>query len=119
MNRFIEKYNGKLVGVINGFDRLVLKGTLRPLSYTAGMMNFLVEKEVLLKDFNSYVKEVSEQLKEASQQEAGRLGRPNRYLESSRTRKEPLARGIAKKEGIEEGLICLLRTVEPCMSYDI
>jgi hypothetical protein len=119
MNRFVEKHSGKLGGVISGFDRLVLKGTLRPLSYPAGMMNFLFEKGVLLKNFKSYVKEVSEQLKEASQEEAGRLGRTNRYLESSRTRKEPLARKIAEKEGIGEGVICLFRTVEPCMSYDI
>jgi hypothetical protein len=119
MNRFIEKYSGKLLGVISGFDRLVLKGTLRPLSYTAGMMNFLFEKEVLLKDFHSYVQQVSEELKEASQQEAGHLGRSNRYLESSQTRKEPIARKIAEKEGIGEGLICLFRSVEPCMSYDI
>ena len=82
-------------------------------------MNFLCEKEVLLKDFGSYAEEVSEQLKEASQQEADRLGRTNRYLGSSQTRKEPIARAIAQKEGIEEGLICLLRTVEPCISYDI
>lgn len=41
MNRFIDKYSGKLLGVISGFDRLVLKGTLRPLCYPAGMMNFL------------------------------------------------------------------------------
>ena len=47
------------------------------------------------------------------------MGRSNRYLESSQTRKEPIARKIAEKEGIEEGLICVLRAVEPCMSYDI
>ncbi len=117
MNRFVDKYGRKLLGVISGFDRLVLKGTLRPLSYTAGMMNFLLEKEVLLKDFGSYAQQVSELLKDASQQEAGRLGRTNRYLGSSQTRKEPIARAIAQKEGIEEGLICLLRTVEPCTSY--
>jgi hypothetical protein len=119
MNRFVEKNSAKLLGVISGFDRLVLKGTLRSLCYPAGMMGFLLEKEVLLKDFGPYVQEVSEQLKEASQQEAGRLGRTNRYLGCSQTRKEPIARAIAQKEGIEEGLICLLRTVEPCISYDI
>ena len=119
MNRFVDKHSGKLLGVISGFDRLVLKGTLRPLSYTAGMMNFLFEKQVLLKDFGSYAQQVSELLKDASQQEAGRLGRSNRYLGSSQTRKEPIARAIAQKEGIEKGLICLLRTVEPCTSYDV
>ena len=119
MNGFVEKYSSKLAGVISGFDRLVLKGTLRPLSYPAGMMNFLFEKQVLLKDFGTYAQEVSELLKEASPQEAARMGRLNRYLESSQTRKEPIARAIAQKEGIAEGLICVLRTVEPCLSYDI
>lgn len=119
MNRFVMKYSNRLVGVISGFDRLVLKGTLRPLSYPAGMMNFLFEKEVLLKDFGTYAEEVSEHLKAASQKEAERLGRTNRYLESSRTRKEPLARRIAEEQGIGEGLICLIRTVEPCMGYDV
>ena len=119
MNQFVKQYSAKLLGVISGFDRLVLKGTLRPLSYPAGMMNFLYEKEVLLKDFGPYAEGVSEQLKEASQKEAGHLGRTNRYLESSRTRKEPLARKIAEEQGIGEGLICLFRTVEPCMGYDI
>jgi len=119
VNQFVEKYSSKLVGVISGFDRLVLKGTLRTLSYTAGMMNFLYEKQVLLKDFGAYAQEVSEQLKETSQQEAAHMERPNLYLESSQTRKESIARGIAQKESIEEGLICLLRTVEPCMGYDI
>src|SRR4030042_4101191 len=116
MNRFVEKNSAKLLGVISGFDRLVLKGTLRSLCYPAGMMGFLLEKEVLLKAFGPYVQEVSEQLKEASQQEAGRLGRTNRYLGCSQTRKEPIARAIAQKEGIEEGVICLLRTGEPGIS---
>jgi hypothetical protein len=119
MNRFVGKYSAKLLGVISSFDRLVLKGTLRPLSYIAGMMNFLWEKQVLLKDFGPYAEGVSEQLKEASQQEAARLGRTNRYVGCSQTRKEPIARGIAQKQGIEEGLICLLRSLEPCISYDI
>ena len=119
MNRFVAKYSAKLLGVISGFDRLVLKGTLRPLSYVAGMMNFLWEKQVLLKDFGSYAEGVSEKLREASQQEAHRLGRTNRYVSSSQTRKDSIARAIAQKQDIPEGLICLLRTVEPCFSYDI
>lgn len=119
MNRFVAKYSAKLLGVISGFDRLVLKGTLRPLSYIAGMMNFLWEKQVLLKDFGCYAQGVSEQMKEASQREAQRLGRINRYVGSSQTRKDSMARAIAAKQDIQQGLICLLRTVEPCFSYDL
>ncbi len=119
MNRFVNKYSDKLLGLLSGFDRLVLKGTLRPLSYPAGMMNFLFEKQVLLKEFGSYAQGVSEQLKEASLQEAIRLNRPIEYVARSDTRKEPIARRILQREQPLEGLICVLKSVEPCISYDV
>lgn len=39
MNRFIRKYSEKLQGVFSGFDRIILKGTLRPLSYYYCVIN--------------------------------------------------------------------------------
>ena len=41
MDLFIQKYRKKVISVLSGFDRLVLKGTLRAVSYVAGMGNFL------------------------------------------------------------------------------
>jgi hypothetical protein len=119
MDRFAHKYNQKLLGLISGFDRLVLKGTLRPLSYPAGMMNFLFEKQVLLKEFAAYALEVTQRVKEASQQQATQLGRPIQYVACSDTRKEPMARRILQREKIQQGLICVLKSVEPCISYDV
>jgi len=119
MEKFIQQHGEKVTGVVSGFDRLVLRGSLRMLSYTAGMMGFLSAMGVLLKDFGEYVERVTKQLKEASVAEAERLGRPMRYLQSSRTAKEPIARKIAEGDGIEQGLICILSCVEPCMSYEI
>ena len=95
MNDFVAKYSGNVLGVLSGFDRLVLKGSLRFLSYGAGMRNFLFEQNILLKDFASYVEQTSSLLKEASLAEARRLGRPITYLNNSQTRKEPLAQKIA------------------------
>lgn len=63
MNQFIQKYQKKVIGVLSGFDRLVLRGTLRAISYTAGMMNLLYDMGVLLKDFNSYVERTTKLLK--------------------------------------------------------
>ena len=51
MGPFIQRHEENVTGVLSGFDRLVLRGTLRTLSYTAGMMNFLYEIGVLLKEF--------------------------------------------------------------------
>jgi len=47
------------------------------------------------------------------------LGRPVKYLTSSQVSKEAIARGIAVKEGIRDGLVCVLTCVEPCGSFEI
>ncbi|MBA7683907.1 hypothetical protein ES703_92293 [subsurface metagenome] len=80
-------------------------------------MSFLYDMGVLLKDFGEYVQKTSAQLKEASCEIAERLERSNIYLESSKTNKEQLAKKIMDKDKLTAGLICLLRCVEPCISY--
>ncbi len=119
MHPFILQNQERVTGVLSGFDRLVLRGTLRPLSYTAGMMNFLYGIGVLLKDFGSYAERTTKRLREGCGEAARRLGRADVYLRSSRISKEAVAKQIMKKEAITDGLICLLRCVEPCMSYEI
>lgn len=91
MDQFIQQYEKKVIGVLNGFDRLVLRGSLRMLSFTAGMMEFLSVMGVLLKDFGEYVEKTTMRLKEASCEAAKRLDRPIIYLPSSNTRKEKIA----------------------------
>ena len=37
--------------MLSGFDRLVFRGTLRPLAHAAGMQHYLSSNDVLLKHF--------------------------------------------------------------------
>ena len=55
-----------LSGVLSGFDRLVLRGTLRSIAYAGGMSQYLSSKHVLLKQFGSHVEQVSQHLKTTS-----------------------------------------------------
>jgi len=119
MISFIEKIKDKINSVLSGFDRLVIKGIIKPLCYTAGMMNFLYEKNILLKDFGSYVETTSKMIKQSSLEIADKQNRPVQYLASSQIRKETLAQKIALKDGIVKGLVCILTCVEPCKSYYI
>ena len=73
MNHFMQKYEHDTTGVLSGFDRLVLRGTLRALAMTGGMMSFLSRMGILLKDFGGYVQRTSERLKEDSCEMARRL----------------------------------------------
>jgi hypothetical protein len=116
---FISCHAGAVTGTLCGFDRLVFRGTLRRLAQCAGMKAYLWAARVLLKDFGEHAEELSRQLREASEARARRTGRPIRYLASSAVNKEAIAREIAAADRIEQGLICILTAVEPCLSYEI
>jgi hypothetical protein len=85
----------------------------------AGMMAFLWKRQTLLKDFGAFAEATSKRVKEASCQAALDRGRPIEYLQSSRTDKEAIARQIASRDNVTQGLIAVLTCVEPCMSYEI
>ena len=119
MENFLIKHAADVIGVLSGFDRLVFRGTLRFLAHHLGMMRYLWAERVLLKDFARHAEAVTQQLREASEAHARDTGRPIHFMPSSASSKEDRARAIARQDGIEEGLICLLTAVEPCLSYDI
>jgi len=119
MKSFLEKYQEKIYGVLSGFDRLIVRGTLRNLAHTGGMIDFLMRVGVLLKEFGSYVEKTTMMLKEASLQEAIRLNRPIIYLQTGGIDKNKMAREIMTRDKIDKGLICVLKSVEPCLSYEV
>ena len=119
MHEFIAKHEEQITGILSGFDRLVFRGTLRSIAHAGGMKQYLWANQILLKDFGGHVERVSREIKEASLAEAASLGRPVQYLSSSQVSKEDIARGIASREGIRDGLVCVLSCVEPCWSYEI
>ena len=90
------------------------------------MMDYLWAARVLLKNFASHAEALTKQLREASEEVARRTGRPIRYLPSSVTNKEQVAREIAARAptkagggGITKGLICILTAVEVCQTYEL
>jgi hypothetical protein len=119
MNSFIQRHQAAVIGVLNGFDRLRLRGTKRLLANVGGMLSFLWQVQVLLKDFKGYVLEATDALRDATEEIAQRQGRPVQYLPSSAASKEAQARAVAQRDGIREGLVCVLSSVEPCWSYEI
>ena len=119
MKQFIAKFADRIDGVLCGFDRLVLRGELRAL-YIAnggGIEQYLRSSHVMFKDFGEHVLEVSRRLKEASLAAALELGRVVRYVPSAGASKEDIARQIAAEQKIQSGLVCVLTSVEPCMSF--
>jgi hypothetical protein len=119
MKAFLAKCGATVFGVLNGFDRLFFRGSLRRLAYPLGLQNYLWYNRIPFKDFAAHSLEVTARLEEASLRQARQQGREIRYLNSSQLRKEDVAREIAARDRIREGLICVLRSVDPCMSFQI
>ena len=124
MSAFEMVHQDHVVGKLVGFDRLIFKGHLTRFYPPGGMKAFLDRQGVLLKDFGSWAKALSDKVKAHAQAAAADAGRPYVYLAETHTKsrgnsKEDLARSIMARDHIVAGLVCVLAAVEPCSSFDI
>src|SRR5882724_7239285 len=105
MHEFVQRNASSVIGMLSGFDRLLFRGTLRRIANAAGLSSFLSYTGVLLKDFGDYSMELTQQVKNAALAAAAQTQRPVLYLPDPSVRKEDVAREIAKRDGIENGLV--------------
>lgn len=119
MNPFASKHANDVIGTLSGIDRPVFRGTLRIHAHRAGMMAWLCAVQVLLKNFASHAEASTTRMREQSEEAARRTSQPIRYLSSSVTNKEQIAREIAEADGITAGLICSLTAGEVCQTCEL
>src|SRR6266545_2953972 len=111
MDQFVQRHASSVIGSLSGFDRVRFRGTLRMLAHTGGFGSFLRLAGVKLKDFGQYVQQTTDLLTQATGQLVRAAGRPLQYLASAAQSKEEVARAIARRDGIEQGLICVISCV--------
>ena len=119
MHTFLRRFAALVTGVLCGFDRLFLRASLGNLIRPYGLQNYLWANRIPFKGFAQHSAEVTDRLQTASLRSAQQLGREIRYLNCSDVRKDDLAREIAARDHITSGPICVLRSVDPCMSFQI
>jgi hypothetical protein len=119
MQAFLSRFAALVTGVLCGFDRLFFRASLRNLTRPFGLQNYLWANRIPFKEFAQHSAAVTDRLEAASLRQAQQLGREVRYLNTSEVRKDELARDIAARDRINSGLICVLRSVDPCMSFEI
>jgi hypothetical protein len=119
MESFVKRHGEAIVDTITGFDRLLFRGTLRSISYVAGLKKFLHAARILYKDFAAFAKDCTDALVAHAEQVAEAAGRPYQYLVSAASSKEDLAREIVDRDGVTGGLVCVFSAVEPCQSFDV
>jgi hypothetical protein len=119
MESFLLRHADSVTGVLMGWDRLLFRGSLMSLSYPEGLGRFLGSRGILYRDYGKWALQMSDRLKDHAQEMASRCGREFRYLSSSALSKEQVAREIIERDGITEGLVCVLSCVESCITLSI
>jgi hypothetical protein len=110
----------KVTGILSGWDRLRFRGTIRMLANVPGLWRFLrYTGRAFLKDFGKHAEELSQETRKQSLAVAEAQGWPVVHLQSPNVCKEDVAREIQMRDGIKEGLICVLTAVEPCWTFNI
>ena len=113
-----HRYHEKIKGVIEGFDQIVFKGTLRPLIYAAGMQSFIGRHGVLNKDYKDWIGSKSTAIiSDAENYSKSQCGKGTIYLPTHKIRKETVAHSQQKELGITQGLIGTRSCLESCNTY--
>ncbi len=110
----LNKYKDKVNGSLATFDRMILKGHIRQFFSPSGKKHFLSQENLKYIDFSEYAQKVTATIKEHAQSMAEEFNRPYIYLNSPKTSKEGTAMKCLQESPVEEGLICVLATVEVC-----
>jgi hypothetical protein len=120
MNQFIARFEDQIQGTLSGFDRVVLRGSLRRLTHSQGMKMYLIRNQILCRDYLDHVREVSQDLKDASLAPFRQRQLPVFHVSSPKANKEQIARAFAEERNIVEGDVCALTAMEltPTFQHD-
>jgi len=118
MKAFLQRFGSLVSGVLQGFDRLVFRGKLSQLYWPGGMDKLLAFNHVLRNDFKSYAAGITTNVLASSLVEQAKEQQRFRYLSSSNVSKEKVAREFAAQHQVQEGLVCVLKCIEPCWTFE-
>jgi hypothetical protein len=124
VNAFERVHRDGVLGSLTMFDRLIFKGHMSRLYVRRALPALLWSQGTPLTGFAAYVKDCTQALLDHAERMAAEAGRPSIYLTGSVTRrsgqtKDEMARTIAERDGITDGLVCILRAVEPCSTFSV
>ena len=119
MCKMINQYADKIKGQFAFFDRMIINGYFHPLLSEQTRIGYLYSMGIPLRDFTQYFKNVTDRMTERIEANANELSRPVVYLPSAKDKKENIAKNFLISDPVDNGLICVLKTMEACRTAKV
>lgn len=119
MRQFLQHHGEQILGVLSGFDRLRLRGALRLFVSEGGVVGWLQQAGIALKDFLTWAEGLTQRLRRRTEQAAKTAGRPVQYLDRFVDKEEHVAQIRAERGAADSGLVTVLSTLETCRSFEL
>lgn len=115
----LKQFEGKINGTLETFDRIIINGYLQQLHSFRLFLYYLIQKKILLKDFNSFATQQTDILCNHIETYIQEQGCTLTYLNSGQTDKGEFARQCYGQVPGRTGLICAFSVVEPCKTMTV
>jgi len=124
MDSFEDIHRPRITGSLAMFDRMIFKGHLSHLFKPDAVRALLWAQGYPITDFTAYAKSTTNRIADNVDRLAAESGRPRISFDHVKTRnrtqqKDDLAKSIAERDGITEGIVCFISAVEPSMSFQV
>jgi hypothetical protein len=112
-----ERYANVLDGVLYCYDRVILTGSLVPLSYARGMAGYLSAHDFRIFDYAQFAQPLRDAIRANAQALAAAQGIEIEFVGKHTFRKEDRIQEILQARGDQPGLVHIFSALEPCTSY--
>ena len=115
----LKQFEGKINGTLETFDRVIINGYIQCLHSFRLFLYYLIQKNVLLKDFDTFARGQTDSLCSHIEAYIKEQGCTLTYLTSGQDDKGALARKSFEQTPDRTGLICAFSVVEPCKTMTV
>lgn len=117
MGSLIERYDGRIAGVLSCYDRMVVTGTLPGVCFAAGMTRYLYAHNIRIFDYPQFAATLRDAVRSQAAAVAAQAGIAIEHIAKSYIRKEDVVARVLARRGNQPGLVHVISAMEACDAY--
>jgi hypothetical protein len=117
VSSLLERYEGRIAGVLSCYDRVVVTGTLPGICYAEGMTRFLYVNKIRIFDYPQFAATLRDRVRERAAALAAQAGVAIEHIAKSHIRKEEVVAKVLARRGDHAGLVHVISAMEACDAY--